>query len=75
MHKKDTILLKKKDVVTHDGVVVLSLKEYERLCKHTVPTYYLLGMDAKKSDLLVEEGLRQHRTHKTKKITSFLDLS
>lgn len=56
------------------GVVILDLKEYERLREETIPTYYLKGKEAEKLDKLVEEGLREHRKGKCKVIKSLADL-
>ena len=47
------------------GVVVLSLKEYQRLIAASIPTHYLVGKEARDLDKLVEEGLREHRAGKT----------
>lgn len=47
------------------GVVILDLKEYERLREETTPTYYLKGKEAEKLDKLVEEGLREYERGET----------
>ena len=52
----------------------MPLREYEKLCKRAVPTYYLKGKKAEELDKLVEEGLKAHRLGKTKKIKSLGDL-
>ena len=59
------ITLSQKSVQRQKGVVVLPIKEYERLVKSSVPEYYLSGKAAKRLDRLVEEGLRDHRERKT----------
>jgi len=68
----------KKIVLTPDlikgGVVILPLKEYQKLYKRAVPTYYLSGKEAKELDKLVEEGLREYREGKCKSIESLADL-
>lgn len=56
------------------GVVILDLKEYERLREETIPTYYLKGKEAEKLDKLVEEGLREYKKGKCKVIKSLADL-
>ena len=53
-----------------EPVVILPLREYEKLCKRTVPTYYLKGKEAEELDKLVEEGLREFRRGKTVKASS-----
>ena len=55
------------------GVVVLDLEEYKKMCAN-VPTYYLEGKEAEELDKLVEEGLRDYREGKCKKIKSLADL-
>ena len=47
------------------GVVILSLREYQRLCEMAVPTYYLKGGAAKRLDKLVEEGLGEYERGET----------
>lgn len=56
------------------GVVMLDLEEYRRLQMASVPTYYLTGKRATALDTLVEEGLREHREGKTRRISSLADL-
>ncbi|MEK7106753.1 MAG: hypothetical protein AAB899_01025 [Patescibacteria group bacterium] len=60
-----TITLSQKSVQKQKGVVVLPIKEYERLVRASVPEYYLTGKAAKRLDKLVEEGLRDYREGKT----------
>lgn len=69
-----TITLSRKSVEKQKGVVVLPIKEYERLIKASVPEYYLTGKAALRLDALVEQGLREHREGKTRKIRSLADL-
>ncbi|OGZ32704.1 MAG: hypothetical protein A3H02_02965 [Candidatus Niyogibacteria bacterium RIFCSPLOWO2_12_FULL_41_13] len=57
-----------------EPVVILPLKEYEKLQKSAIPTYYLKGKEAEELDKLVEEGLRDHGLVKTRKIKSLSDL-
>jgi len=56
------------------GVVVLPIREYERLRAAAIPTYYLTGKAATDLDELVEGGLRAHRAGKTRKLRSLADL-
>lgn len=60
-----TATLLKKAVSKDEGVVVLSLKEYDRLLATHVPNYYLTGKAATDLDKLVEEGLREYAEGKT----------
>ena len=70
----NTITIKKEKVSKEGGVVILSLKEYLKLSKRAVPTYYLKGKAAEKLDRLVENGLKDYRAGKTKSIKSLADL-
>lgn len=40
-----------------------------------VPTYYLSGKEAEELDRLVEEGLKDYREGRTRKIKSLADLN
>lgn len=60
-----TITISKKKIQKEGGVVILPLKEYERLAKQAIPTYYLKGKAAKKLDKMVEDGLKEYRAGKT----------
>ena len=60
-----TATLLKKAAAKDEGVVVLSLREYDRLLSTHVPNYYLTGKAATDLDKLVEEGLREHTEGKT----------
>lgn len=64
------ITISKSKVAKEAGVVVLPLKEYERLLRAAVPTFYLTGKAARDLDTRVEEGLREHREGKTIVATS-----
>ena len=68
------ITLSNKSVQKQKGVVVLPIKEYERLVRASVPEYFLTGKAAKRLDKLVEEGLRDYRTGKTRRLRSLADL-
>lgn len=59
------VTLSKAKVERQKGVVVLPLKEYQRLLAAAVPTYYLTGKAALHLDKLVERSLREYREGKT----------
>ena len=70
-----TISISKASVTKTAGLVVLPVKEYERLLKAAaIPDVYLTGKAAEDLDKLVEEGLRAHREGKTRKLRSLADL-
>jgi len=69
-----TITIPKTKIKKEGGIVILSLKEYQKLCQRAVPTFYLKGKKAEELDKLVEEGLRDHSLRKTRKIKSLADL-
>jgi len=69
-----TITIPKTKIKKEGGIVILSLKEYQKLCQRAVPTFYLKGKKAEELDKLVEEGLRDHNLGKTRKIKSLADL-
>jgi hypothetical protein len=68
------ITVSKEKVIKQGGVVILSLREYQKLCERAVPTYYLKGKEAEELDRLVEKGLRAYRKGKCKTIKSLADL-
>lgn len=53
-----------------EPVVILPLKEYQKLRERAVPTYYLKGKAAERLDKLVEQGLKEYREGKTVKARS-----
>lgn len=69
-----TITISKNKVQKQGGVVVLSLKEYQKLRQQAIPTYYLKGKEAKTLDTLVEKGLKDYRAGEYKTIKSLSDL-
>ena len=71
---KNSIIISKEEIKKKGGVVILSLREYRKLCERAVPTYYLKGKEAEKLDKLVEEGLREYRKGRCKTIKSLADL-
>lgn len=56
------------------GIVILPVKEYQRLCARAVPTIHLKGKEAEELDNLVEEGLKEYKAGKCKVIRSLADL-
>ncbi|MBI4689887.1 MAG: hypothetical protein HY754_06435 [Nitrospirae bacterium] len=71
---KKTVSISRSEVDKKGAIVILSLKEYRKLCERAVPTYYLKGKEAENLDKLVEEGLREHRKCRCKTIKSLSDL-
>jgi hypothetical protein len=71
---KNLIIISKEEIKKKGGIVILSLREYRKLCERAVPTYYLKGKEAEKLDKLVEEGLRDYRKGRCKTIKSLADL-
>lgn len=71
---KNSITISRETVQKKGGIVILPLREYERLYQRTAPTYYLKGKKAKELDKLVKEGLKDHNLGKTRKIKSLADL-
>ena len=70
-----TITISKAQVAKEAGVVVLPVKEYQRLLQTAaIPDVYLTGKAATDLDKLVEEGLREHAAGRTRKIRSLADL-
>lgn len=69
-----TITISKTKIQKEKGVVILSLKEYQKLLESAVPTYYLKGKEAKNLDKLVEKGLKDYRKGQCKTIKSLSDL-
>lgn len=55
-----TVTINREKIEKQGGVVILSLKEYQKLCERAVPTYYLKGKKAEELDRLVEEGLKEY---------------
>ncbi|MEE8131896.1 MAG: hypothetical protein V3T98_02525 [Candidatus Paceibacterota bacterium] len=70
----NTITVSKTKINKEKGVVILPLKEYQKLCESAVPTYYLKGKAAIKADKLVKDGLKEYKKGKCKTIKSLADL-
>jgi len=58
---KNSIIISKEEIKKKGGIVILSLREYRKLCERAVPNYYLKGKEAEELDKLVEEGLREYQ--------------
>jgi hypothetical protein len=71
---RQAIKISPKVVERRGGIVVLPLKEYQRLLASVTPTFYLQGKAAAKLDRLVENSLQEYRTGKTRAIRSLADL-
>lgn len=71
---KKTISIPQNIITREGGVVILTLHEYQQLCKHAIPTYYLESREAEKLDHMVAEGLTAYREGKCKKVKSLADL-
>ena len=67
------ITINKLKVEQQKGVVVLPIKEYQKLLERAVPTYYLTGQEAKKLDKLVKRGFKEHLAGKTIEAPSLMD--
>jgi len=59
-----TVTISKTKIQKDGGVIILSLKEYQKLREQAVPTYYLKGKEARELDKLVESGLKDYRAGK-----------
>jgi len=70
----NVITIAKKRINKHGGVVILSLKEYQKLCEKVVPIYYLKGKEADTLDKLVKDGLKAYRRGSYKAIKSLADI-
>jgi hypothetical protein len=73
-NNKNLIVISRKNIQKRGGVVILDLKQYQRLCERAVPTYYLKGKKAGELDKLVETGLRDYRKGKCRSLQSLADL-
>ncbi len=73
-NKKNFITISKETVRKKGDIVILPLKEHQKLCEKAVPAYYSKGKEAEELDRLVEEGLRDYNLGRTRKIKSLADL-
>jgi len=69
-----TISLQKAKIERENGIVILPVREYQKLLERSAPAYYLSGKEGSKLDKLVVAGVKEHKAGKTKKIRSFADL-
>lgn len=69
----NTVAVSKNLIEKEGGVVVLSLREYQKMQASSVPTYYLHGKEAKSLDKLVKNGLKSYKNGKTKIVKSLAD--
>jgi len=74
MANKISITISKEKIRQEGGMVILPLKEYQKLYERAIPTHHLKGKGAKDLDKLVKEGLKDYREGKCKKIKSLADL-
>jgi len=68
------ITLSKEIIHKKQGVVILSLREYEKLRESAMSTCYLEGRGAKELDKLIEQGIKECQKGKCKTIKSLEDL-
>ena len=68
------VAIQKSKIREEGGMVVLPIEEYKKLLMRAMPTFYLSGKAAERADKLVEEGLKEYRAGKTRKIKSLRDL-
>mgnify|MGYP001570739459 CR=1 FL=1 len=61
----DSITISRKEIEKRGGVVLLDLKEYQKLLVQAVPTYYLAGKEAEDLDELVRDGMREYEAGET----------
>lgn len=71
--KSDSITISRKEVEKKGGVVILDLKEYQKLCEQAVPTYQLYGKEAAELDELVREGMREYEAGETVEASSITE--
>ena len=73
MNNSKTITISRKEIQKKGGLIILPLKEYQKLLERAVPAYYLKNREASDLDRLVEKGLREYRDGKTVEATSMKD--
>ena len=71
---KKTILISEKEVQRKGGVVILPLREYQKLREQAVPIDYLEGKEAEELDSLVKKGLEEYHAGKCRTIKSLEDI-
>jgi len=70
-----TITIQKNIIQKRGGIVLLPLREYQKLLEQQVPTYYLSGAQALQLDRLVKSGMREYRCGNARRIRSLDDLN
>ncbi len=71
---KNSVNISEKTIRRQGGMVILPLREYEKLREKAIPTYYLEGKEAEELDKLVESGVKDYQKGKCKTIKSLADL-
>jgi hypothetical protein len=63
------------ETIKKEGIVILPLREYEKLCQRATPVYvyYLKDKEARELDNLVKKSLRDLEKGKCKSIKSLAD--
>lgn len=61
----NTITIAKEKIKNEGGIVILPLKEYQKLREMATPTYYLTGKAADNLDKLVKDGLKNYERGET----------
>jgi len=70
---KDAVVVSKEEVQKKGGVVVLSLREYQKLLEQAVPIYQLYGKEAEELDELVREGMKEYEAGETVEASSITE--
>ncbi len=65
------VTISKRSIQKKGGMVVLPVEEYNKLKERAVPTYYLKDKQAKYLDKEVDQGLKDYKSGKCKKIQTF----
>ncbi len=68
------ITISKRSIQKKGGMVVLPVEEYNKLKERAVPVYYLKDKQAQYLDKEVNQGLKDYKSGKCKKIKSLADL-
>jgi len=61
-------------MIKQNGLVILTVEDFHKLCENQIPTYYLTGKKAKELDRLVKEGLREYEEGKCRSVKSLSEL-
>lgn len=71
---KKTINIPSRLIQKTGGMVILPIKEYERLCVRSIENFQLKGKQAKLLDNLIMDGMAEYKAGKCKTIKSLADL-